>query len=148
MTLPPSGPTPQPQRDDQRASGGAGGLVAASIVCGVIALAATTIWLLAMELTASALRPAELSNFPAYRGDVRPFQDAALARISVIVLVSFLAILALALASILLGRRARRHSDNVAAIGAAGKMGRHLSGREPGWVWYYPDLQPEFAPGG
>ncbi len=116
MTLSPSGPTPQPQRDDQRASGGAGGLVAASIVCGVIALAAATVWLLAMELTGSALRPAELSSFPAYRGDVRPFQEAALARISVIVLVSFLAILALALAAILLGRRARRRSDNVAAL--------------------------------
>jgi hypothetical protein len=121
MTLPPSGPTPQPHSDNQRASGGAGGLVAASIVCGVIALAATTIWLLAMELTASALRPAELSSFPAYPGDVRPFQEAALARISVIVLVSFLAILALALAAIILGRRARRRSGNVAALARLGK---------------------------
>ena len=69
-----------------------------------------------MELTGSALRPAELSSFPAYRGDVRPFQEAALARISVIVIVSFLAILALALAAILLGRRARRRSDNVAGL--------------------------------
>jgi hypothetical protein len=116
VTLSPSGPTPQPQRDDQRASGGAGGLVVASIVCGVIALATATVWLLAMELTGWALRPAELSSFPAYRGDVRPFQEAALARISVIVLASFLAILALALAAILLGRRARRLADTMAAL--------------------------------
>ena len=121
MTIPPSGPTPQPQHDDQRASGGAGGLVAASIVCGAIALAAATVWLLAMELTASALRPAELSSFPAYRGDIRPFQEAALARISVIVIVSFLAILALAVAAILLGRRARRRSDNAAGVARLGK---------------------------
>lgn len=116
MTPSQSGLTPQPHSDDQRASGGAGGLVAASIVCGVIALAAATVWLLAMELIGWALRPAELSNFPAYRGDVRPFQEAALARISLIVLVSFLAILALAVAAILLGRRARRLSDNMATL--------------------------------
>ncbi len=115
MTLSPSGSTPQPQRDDQRASGGAGGLVAVSIVCGVIALAAAAVWLLAMEIIASALRPAELSAFPVYPGDVVPFQQAALARMTTIVIVTFLAIMALATVAIVLGRQARRQSGNEAA---------------------------------
>lgn len=116
MTLSPSGQTPYPANNGSRAQGRGRRPVVASAICGGVALAASALWLLAMELTASALRPAELSSFPAYRGDIRPFQEAALARISVIVIVSFLAILALAVVAILLGRRAWRSSDNMAAL--------------------------------
>lgn len=115
MTLSPSGQPAHPADASRQAQGHGQRLTALSATFGGIALAASALWLLAMEITASALRPAELSAYPAYRGDVRPFQEAALARISVIVLISFLAILALALVAIILGRRARRQSGNEAA---------------------------------
>ncbi len=107
MTFPPSGQSPQPANAGQR-------LVAISATCGGIAFVASAVWLLVMEVIAWALRPSELSAFPAYRGDVTPFQQAAETRLLAIVITSFLAIMALAVLTIVLGRRARRQSGNQA----------------------------------
>jgi len=96
-------------------------LTVISATFGGLALAASALWMLAMGITASALRPAELSAFPAYRGDVTPFQQAALARMTAIVIVTFLAIMALATLAIVLGRRAHRQSGNDAALVWLGK---------------------------
>lgn|GEM_PF-1483512 len=114
MTLPSSDHTSYPQEPSQQMSGR--WLTVISATFGGLALAASALWMLAMGITASALRPAELSAFPAYRGDVTPFQQAALARMTAIVIVTFLAIMALATLAIILGRRARRESGNEAAL--------------------------------
>ncbi len=108
MTLSSSGLSQRPEGADQQMQRRGQRLITGSAICGSIACGVSAIWLLAMELVAWALRPPELSAFPAYRGDVRPFQEAALTRMTVIVIASFLAITALAVLAILLGRRARR----------------------------------------
>lgn len=121
MTLSSSGQAPQPANASQQAQGRGQWLVTASAICGSIAAGVSGFWLLAMELTAWALRPSELSAFPAYQGDVTPFQQAALTRMTAIVIGSFLAIMALAALAIILGRRARRQSSNGAAAASLEK---------------------------
>lgn len=118
MTLSPSGSgqSPYPADAHQQAQGRGQRLTALSATFGGLALAASALWMLAMGITASALRPAELSAFPAYRGDVTPFQQAALTRVTVIVIVSFLAIVAFATLAIILGRRARQRAGSEAAL--------------------------------
>jgi hypothetical protein len=69
-----------------------------------------------MEIVARELRPPELDVIPAYRGDVGPFQQAALTRVTAIVAASFLVIMTLAVLAILLGRMARRRSRNQAIV--------------------------------
>lgn len=116
VTLSPSGQPPYPANAGQRAQGRERWLTPISAICGSLAIAASAVWLLIMEAVAHVLRPPELDAFPAYRGDVTPFQQAALARVTVIVIVSFLAIMALAVLTILLGRGARRQSGNEATL--------------------------------
>ncbi|HEY7342900.1 MAG TPA: hypothetical protein VH591_18650 [Ktedonobacterales bacterium] len=91
-------------------------LTAISATCGGIAIVVSAVWLLMMEAVAHLLRPPELSAIPAYRGDVTPFQQAALARMTAIVIASFVAIMAVAVLTIVLGRRARRQSGSAAAL--------------------------------
>jgi hypothetical protein len=92
-----------------------------SATFGGLAIVSSAVWLLIMEAVAHLLRPPELDAIPAYRGDVGPFQQAALTRITAIVIASFLAIMALAVLAILMGRRARRQSGNDAALVWLGK---------------------------
>lgn len=116
MTIPSSGFSPLPASAGQPTPGRGQGAFIASAILGGIALAASAPWTLVMVFVARAVRPPELSQFPAYRGDVTPFQQAALARITVIAVVSFVAILALAALAIFLGRRAQRRMANDAAL--------------------------------
>ncbi|HEU4785244.1 MAG TPA: hypothetical protein VFS83_18040 [Ktedonobacterales bacterium] len=116
MTLPMSGNTPLPQSIHQQTPKRGRWLIVFSAVSGSIVLVAAATWLLIMEAVAHLLRPPELDAIPAYRGDVGPFQQAALARMTVIVIVSFLAIMALAVLTIVLGRIARRRSGNQATL--------------------------------
>lgn len=117
MTLPPSGPTPLPESPDQQTPGRGRWRIAPSAVCGGIALVAAAIWMPAMETLAQMLRPPELNSVPHYyRGDVRPFQQAAQTRMTIIVIASFLVIIALAMIAIFLGRWARRRLGNQGAM--------------------------------
>lgn len=116
MTLSPSGQPPNPANAGQQAQGRGLWLTAISAICGGIVIITSAIWLLIMEAVAHLLRPPELDAVPAYRGDVGPFQQAALTRMTVIVIVSFLAIMALAVLTIVLGRIARRRSGNQATL--------------------------------
>jgi hypothetical protein len=116
VTLSPSDQPPHPANSGQQAQERGRWLTAISATVGGLAIAASALWTQAMATIASALRPAELSAVPAYRGDVTPFQQAALTRMTVIVVVSFVAIMALAVLTILLGRRTRRQSGNEATL--------------------------------
>lgn len=70
-----------------------------------------------MATLAHMLRPPELNSVPRYyRGDVRPFQQAALTRMTIIVVASYLVIIAFAVIAIFLGRWARRRSGNEGAL--------------------------------
>ena len=135
MTLSPSGQPPHPADSGRQAQGPGQRLIALSATFGGIALVSSAVWLLIIEAVARLLRPADSSAFPAYRGDVTPFQQAALTRMTAIVIVTFLAIVALAIVAIFLGRRARRQSGNDAALASAGKMGHGLSDRQPWLAW-------------
>src|SRR5690348_8482352 len=106
VTHSPSGQPPRSANLSQRGQQ----LTTLSAICGSIASGMAALWLLAMAIVARAVRPPELDAIPAYRGDVGSFQQAALTRVTAIVIVSFLAIMALAGLTILLGRRARRQS--------------------------------------
>ena len=116
MTLSPSGQPPHAANVRLQARGRGRWLTTISAICGSIVIVASATWLLIMYVVAQALRPPELSAFPAYRGDITPFQQAALTRVTVIVVASFLAIMALAVLTILLGRRARRQLANDASV--------------------------------
>jgi hypothetical protein len=114
VTLSQPGLSPRPESANQQARGR--WLVAISAICGGIALVESALWMPTMEAVARMLRPPELDAIPAYRGDVSPFQQAALARMTVIVIASFLAILMIAALAVLLGRRARRRLGNEAMV--------------------------------
>lgn len=116
VTLSPSGQPPHPADSGRQAQGHGQRLIALSATFGGIAIVSSAVWLLIIEAVAHLLRPPELDAFPAYRGDVTPFQQAALTRMTAIVIVTFLAIVALAIVAIFLGRRARRQSGNDAAL--------------------------------
>ncbi|HEY1389392.1 MAG TPA: hypothetical protein VGF38_12685 [Ktedonobacterales bacterium] len=116
MTLSPSGQPPHPASAIQQAQGRGRGLTTFSGAVGGLALAASVVWMPIMDGVARMLRPPELDAVPTYHGDVGPFQQAALTRVTTIVVITFLAIMALAVLTILLGRRVRRRSANEATL--------------------------------
>jgi ABC-type Na+ efflux pump permease subunit len=116
VTLSPSGQPSHPANAGQQARGRGRWLTAISATVGSLALVASAVWLPIVYDVARMLRPPERNGFPANRGDVRPIEQTALTSVTAIVIVSFLAIIALAVLTIVLGRRARRRSGNVAML--------------------------------
>lgn len=123
MSLPPSdyslpAPIPSPQP-----LGRGRPLARLSAALAITALIASAAWGPVMEVIARLLRPPELNSTRYGYQQVAPFQHDAEQRVWIILIASFLLILALALLAIIFGRRALRFPGSEAPVARLRRWG-------------------------